>query len=412
MNELFDSAHSTKTAAPAILGGRILIVDDDPIVAGMLGISLSAAGHEIMEANSGEEALAKLADLHGAGSTPDLVILDIEMPGIDGYEACRRLRATDSTSKIPVIFLSGHDGLDDRLRAYDAGGDDFMAKPFMPDEVLRKAGLAIEHKRRQEAVTEDKQSSFETAMTALTSLGESGVTLKFSRSALGCRTQHALASLTIESMGAFGIDCHVQLRSPTETLTWTPHGPASPLEESVIEKSRSMDRIFSFSNRLIINYNTVSLLVTNMPLENSDLCGRIRDHAAMIAEAAELAVDNINLRTEAILRSNELRQLAIASRKAVEDLRKDYRELQVATRLELNSMANIIEDMYTRLSLSDSQELTISNTLRTSTERVLALFDRSSDLDRNFAGIVEGLTKAGKNSVTDEKEIAPEVELW
>lgn len=408
MNELFDTTHTETKAAP---GGRILIVDDDPIVAGMLGVSLSAAGHEILEANSGEEALARLAESRNAGTLPDLVILDIEMPdGMDSYETCRKLRVADAN--LPVIFLSGHDELDDRLRAYDAGGDDFMAKPFMPDEVLRKAGLAIEHKRRREAASEDKRTSFDTAMMALTSLGESGVTLKFSRSALGCRTQHALATLTIEAMGAFGINCHVQLRAPTETLTWTQHGPASPLEESVIDKSRLMDRIFSFRNRLIINYDTVSLLVTNMPIENDDLCGRIRDHAAMIIEATELAVDNINLRTEAIMRSDELHQLAIASRKAVEDLRKDYRDLQIATRLELNSMANTIEDMYIHLGLSDSQELTVSNTVRASTDRVLALFDRSSDLDKNFAGIVEELTKVGEHTVKQESETAPEVELW
>lgn len=408
MNTLSDMEYAPPQTAT---GGRILIVDDDPVAAGMLGVSLSAAGHDILEANSGEEALARLAESENTGTPPDLMILDIEMPGgMDGYETCRKLR--EAGSNFPVIFLSGHDELEDRLRAYDAGGDDFMAKPFMPDEVLRKAGLAIEHHRRQEAATEDKRASFDTAMTALSSLGESGVTLKFSRSALGCRTQQALATLTIESMGAFGINCHVQLRAPTEILTWTPNGPASPLEESVIDKLRLMDRIFSFRNRLIVNYDTVSLLVTNMPMENEDLCGRIRDHAAMIAEAAELAVDNINLRTEAIRRSDELRQLATDSRKAIEDLRKDYRDLQIATRLELNSMANTIEDMYIHLGLSDSQELTVSSTVRASTDRVLTLFDRSSDLDKNFAGIVEGLTKIGEYMVKQEDEAPPEVELW
>ena len=118
MDELFHAAPD------AVTGGRILIVDDDPVVAGMLGISLVAAGHRVAEAYSGEEALAQLERLAGAdgGQLPDVVILDIELGGgIDGYEACRRLRAPDATRDLPVIFLSGHDALDDRLRAYDAG---------------------------------------------------------------------------------------------------------------------------------------------------------------------------------------------------------------------------------------------------------------------------------------------------
>jgi DNA-binding response OmpR family regulator len=393
-------------------GGRILIVDDDPVVAGMLGASLIAAGHDIVEAYSGEEALAALAGL-SSERLPDMVFLDIEMGmGMDGYETCRRLRAATATHDLPVIFLSGHDELDARLRAYDNGGSDFMAKPFVPDEVLRKARLAIAHKRRQEATIAEIVSSSGTAITALTSLGDSEVTLKFSRGALGCRTLHAMAALTIDSMASFGLNCHAQLRTPTVTLTLTPLGPASPLEESVIERSKTMGRIFSFGNRLIVNYDNVSLLVTNMPLADESLCGRIRDQAATIAETAELAVGNIALRSEAVIRADELRVLASVSREAVEELRGSYRELQVATRLELEAMVHTIEGLYVHLGLTNNQEFTISDTVRGAVDRVLTLFESSSALDQNFASIVEGLTQAGEYTVTQENEAPLTVELW
>ncbi|MFZ4537401.1 response regulator [Propionivibrio sp.] len=411
-----------ESAASDAAGSRILIVDDDPMVAGMLGVSLAAAGYEIVSANSGEDALAQLAQLAAqlADSTelngellPDLVFLDIEMGmGIDGYETCHRLRATEATRNLPVIFLSSHDKLDDRLRAYDAGGSDFMEKPFAPDEVLRKARLAILHKRRQQALEMENQSAFECARSALTGLDDSGITLKFSRGALGCRTLRALAALTIASMGAFGINCHVQLRTPGESLTLTPQGPASPLEESVIELSRTIDRIFSFQNRLIVNYESVSLLVTNMPTAEPDLCGRIRDQAAMIAEAAELAVGNINLRTDAVLHAEELRKLANTSLQSINELRGNYRALQMATRMEFESMANTIEAMYVHLALSNHQEFTISDTVRNAVGNVLTLFESSSELDRNFAGIIDGLSKAAKYKISKENEATLNIELF
>lgn len=406
------SNETGSTAIETNPAGRILIVDDDPMVAGMLGVALASAGHEVSEAYSGEEALARLADASG-GPLPDIVILDIEMgSGIDGYETCRRLRAEALTSELPVIFLSGHDELDDRLRAYDAGGSDFMAKPFVPVEMLRKARLAIAHKRREEATRAENRSSSDTAMTALTSLGDSEVTLKFSRGALGCRSLRALATLTIDSMASFGLNTQVQLRVPVETLTLTPQGPASPLEESVIDRSKDMGRMFSFGNRLIVNYDSVSLLVTNMPVADELLCGRIRDQAATIAEAAELAVDNINLRAEAVRRADELRSLADVSRMAVEELRVSYRDLQVATRLELETMTHTIEGLYVHLGLSNRQEFTISDTVRGAVDRVLILFEDSSKLDSNFAGIVEGLTRAGEYTIVQEDEAMPTVELW
>jgi CheY-like chemotaxis protein len=401
-------------APDAPTGGRILIVDDDPIAAGMLGVSLSADGHAVTEVNSGEAALAKLNET-SAAALPEVVFLDIEMGmgmGIDGYETCRRLHALDVAHDLLVIFISGHDGLEDRLRAYDAGGSDFIAKPFNPDEVLRKAAVAIHHRRRHETAATESRDSFATAMTALTSLGESGVTQTFGRRALGCHSLPALATITIDSMRAFGLDCHVQLRSPMTILTLTPQGMASPLEESVFEKVQAMGRIFSFGNRMVVNYDGASLLITNMPVADSDLCGRIRDHAAMIAEAAELAVGNINLRTEVIVRADELHRLAEATRAAVDELRNNYRHLQVASRHELETMTHTIEHMYTHLALTDQQEFAISDAVRGAVEHVLTLFESSSRLDESFAGIVEGLTKAGECTITQEDQAPPAVELW
>ena len=249
-------------------------------------------------------------------------------------------------------------------------------------------------------------------MTALTTLGESGIALKFSRSALSCRSLSALGERTIEAMGFLALDCHVQMRTASCTLSMTARGAASPLEASVLEKSAEMDRIFSFGNRLVVNYDSVTLLIVNMPLADPELCGRIRDHAAMIAESADLAVGNISLRSDAIKNAENLRSLASTGGRDVQSLRTNYRELQLATRLELDNMAHVIEGMYIHLGLTNSQEFTISDVVHSSVERVLTLFDQSSELDRNFARIVDGLTTASKYSVAEEDEARPSIELW
>ena len=418
-----DRSPKTAFSKPATTHtGRILIVDDDPIVAGMLGVSLSAAGHDINEIYSGEEALFWLVD-QAEGQRPDLVILDIEMPpGIDGYETCRRLHAIDAMRDLPVIFLSSHDRLEDRLHAYDAGGSDFMAKPFVPEEVLRKTEVMIRRQRQQAVTIAESKSSIDAAVAALNSFGEIGVSLKFSRSALGCRSRHTLASLVIESMRMFGVDCHVQLRTPSETLTLTSRGLATPLDESVIGKMQSMGRLFSFKNRTIINHKHVSLLITDMPIADENLCGRIRDQAAMIAEAAELSASNIGQRTEALVRADELRQLADTSRLLIEDLRGNYQGLLTSTRLELEQLVTAIEGMYNQLNLANDEEHIISDTLRDAVNRIMALFEQSSQLDQNFAGISSCLSMAGDHCLfqanLDEEssdhgsEATLAVELW
>lgn len=399
---------------PLAAGGRILIVDDDPIVAGMLGMTLGEAGHEVVEVDSGEAALAYLESCGDSlERLPEVVFLDIEMTGMDGYTTCRRLREKTVLHELPVVFLSGHDELEDRLQAYDAGGSDFVSKPFVPDEILRKAEVSIRHRRRQLETSGEERSAFGAAMTAMTTLGESGVSLIFCRAALGCRTHHSLGMQIIDSMSNFDLECQVQIRPGiVDAITLTRNGAASPLEESVFEKMQAMGRIFSFKNRMVINYERVSLLVPNMPLTDEDLCGRIRDHAATIAEAAELAVGNINLRIEANQRSESLAKLADASRQAVEELRGGYREMQIASRLELDQMTTSIEGMYIHLGLTNKQEFTISDTVRDSVERVLSIYDRSSDLDDTFGFIIEGLTKASEHTVSQEDDAPLTIEFW
>jgi len=108
----------------------ILIADDDPHIRQLLSFALTKAGLGAREAEDGEQALAMiLAD------PPDLVILDINMPRLDGLEVCRRLRAR---SDVPILFLSSRDDEIDRVLGIEMGGDDYVTKPFSPREVVAR----------------------------------------------------------------------------------------------------------------------------------------------------------------------------------------------------------------------------------------------------------------------------------
>ena len=395
--------------------GRVMVIDDDPVVSGMLAVTLGGAGHTVVEANAGDEALRRL-DEAGA-DLPDVVIVDIDMPGLDGYETCRRIKAMEPGRDIPVIFLSGCDALEDRLQAFDAGGDDFMSKPFEPEEVLRKTAISIGHRRRQHTVQSDQRAAFGAAMTAMASLGETGATLKFSSQALQCRSAVALIELMIGAMASYELQCQVQLRGPDFCLTRTADGVASPLEASVMDQARDMGRIFSFKNRMVVNYDNVSLLVVNMPLDDEAYCGRIRDHAAMICEAAGHALDNIVVRKAAVERARELQEVADITASAVDQLRQNYRALQGAARVELEGMVTRIEAMYHRLGLTVSQEDTISDVVRSTQEQVVTLLADGIALDDSFGGIVERLSRhAGlpveAEAPAEDVDAQAEIELW
>jgi two-component system, OmpR family, response regulator ResD len=110
--------------------GRIMIVDDDPTVAGIVARYLERDGYEVVEAHDGLAAL-ELAE----SSKPDLVVLDVMLPYVDGLEVCRRLRSSGS---IPIIMLSARGHETDRVVGLELGADDYLAKPFSPRELTAR----------------------------------------------------------------------------------------------------------------------------------------------------------------------------------------------------------------------------------------------------------------------------------
>ena len=110
---------------------NILIVDDDRALVKLVSFHLAAHSYGVWGAKNGSEALKICKQRH-----PDLVILDVLLPGMDGWEVCRQLRQDSETANIPVIMLSALDGVEDKLKGFDAGTDDYLTKPFSPRELM------------------------------------------------------------------------------------------------------------------------------------------------------------------------------------------------------------------------------------------------------------------------------------
>ncbi|MEK3707289.1 response regulator transcription factor [Paenibacillus sp. FSL R7-0198] len=117
----------------------ILIVDDDEKIVSMLRRGLAFEGYEVQTASNGAEGLSKLMD-----KEPDIVVLDVMMPQIDGFEVCRRLR--EAGSKVPVLMLTAKDEVQSRVTGLDTGADDYLVKPFALEELLARVRALLRRK--------------------------------------------------------------------------------------------------------------------------------------------------------------------------------------------------------------------------------------------------------------------------
>jgi two-component system, sensor histidine kinase and response regulator len=139
--------------------GTILIVDDTPANLDLLGAMLADEGYDVRPAINGQVALMAVR-----ASLPDLILLDINMPGKNGYEVCQELKADEQTAEVPIIFLSALDEIADKVRAFQVGGVDYITKPFQFEEVLARVEnqLTLYRQRREiEELREKERRYFE-----------------------------------------------------------------------------------------------------------------------------------------------------------------------------------------------------------------------------------------------------------
>ena len=134
------------------MNARILLVDDEAAIQKTLGPLLQTHGYDIESAITGQAAIRAAGE-----RPPDLIVLDLGLPDLDGTEVCRRIR---ETSKVPILVLSARDGEADKVRALDLGADDFVTKPFGPEELLARIRVALRRvmSAKEEEVTGQLQA--------------------------------------------------------------------------------------------------------------------------------------------------------------------------------------------------------------------------------------------------------------
>lgn len=151
----------------------ILVADDTPATLGVLFELLGQNDYDVMVAEDGESALQRVAH-----TQPDLILLDVVMPNLDGFETCRRLKSSERTRDIPVIFMSGLTETVDKLKGFALGAVDYITKPFQQQEVLARVRIHLTLQRVKAELAENEERLtriIEGAMDAIVTLDGEGV---------------------------------------------------------------------------------------------------------------------------------------------------------------------------------------------------------------------------------------------
>ncbi len=366
----------------------------------VLAVDDSAMNHKILKkvldesflvqkALSGRECIDLVED-----KVPDLILLDVTMPDMDGYETCTALRGNVSTKDVPILFLSGRCSVEEKLKGYEVGGDDYITKPFDSQELLIKIKKTLKHKEGVERLTKKAKTATTVAITALKDNSNITLCLKFLQDTCRYDTIEGLVKRLFESVGELGLSSTVQVRIPGGDIhNFFDDGVERELESALLTKVNAKGHFVEFGKRMVINTQKFSILIKNMPHDHKDTGGALKDYLSTLLEGANSRLANIlshqNLKQQRDILTKVLARMG----KTLLSSEEHFTELMNQGTKTFQQFIGELEKVIGELDMAEYQEKAIFE-LVNKTEKLIAELNVSLlQEDERFHKLVEDLGK-------------------
>ena len=359
---------------------KILIVDDDRTYCGLISTTLKHK-YDVVTAFTGAEALQCCQR-----DNPDIIFLDIELPDMNGYEVCPRIKESGLAEWCSIIFVSGNNSLQDRLRAFDAGGDDFITKPFELATFSTKLKSLAAYTQSKKQLIAQNQFTQTMVFETMAESAQYGHLVNFLRQAMECESVEDLVRLFFDVAEKFGLNTSLCLRGTEITCFSANQQPCSPIETNLFEIVQYMGRLFHFGARTIVNDDHVSFLIKNMPIEDEKEYGRLKDIIAVLSEAMEssfLSIQRKQSLSNAVIRVDAIQERLISM------FSPDSGVTQSLKRL--SGFMNDLESSFHFLDLSEEQENMLYGLLETGENDADRMLDIMEDMQEDVLQLSEAL---------------------
>ncbi len=278
----------------------VLAIDDDKYVHHVIEESLSGFC-TLIHAKNGDEGLRQAIKYN-----PDIILLDVEMPGKTGFEVCSELKANSQTKDIPVMFLSGKKELPDRVKGYNSGASDYIVKPFNAEELMARIRVLYEYRQHSKKLKSDVERAQITAEIAMTDSGDMGRIMRYVGQSYHAHDIQSLSEYMFEFFNPMELDVVLAFWYQDIGIFCGAEGAVCPLERELLEKHRDANRFVDFGHRTIINYPKVSMLIKNMPLDDAQLYGRYKDLFPHILEVTNAKVQDMEVNERALTQAKQI----------------------------------------------------------------------------------------------------------
>lgn len=349
--------------------------------------------------------LASPVDAHEqvASIKPDLILLDVNMPEVDGYEVCRRIRSDASLDPVPIIFLTCRTSLEDRLTGFAAGGDAYITKPYDLTELRHIIEAHLHRYERYQEAEEKAASASSMIWTMMQNNSETGLVIQYARALTQTRDEHSLIDNTFSALNAFGLQSTILLHtSAGERVARSDAKAVTPIETELLQLARHGNRINHVGNKYLFCAPSCIFLIRNMPIDNVELTGRLRDHLAIMLESCEACIELINYRhkeQQALASSANQTQNAITEE--FNDIIHMFETLNSNAKQTFDRLAINIEESFMFLALTEEQEAQLTQFVEEAKEDIERYLDKGASLREALNRIANAIHEISDRASAD-----------
>ncbi|WP_065978149.1 response regulator [Pseudoalteromonas lipolytica] len=333
---------------------RILAVDDEPFNLEIIEEILEELDFELKMVNSGPECLDVVEAFD-----PQVILLDVSMPQMSGYEVCRKLKENPNTEKIIVMFVSARGTVEERMEGYSVGAEDYIVKPFGHDELKLKLQHLNQVLIEKEMLEQQVEDATSTAFNAMANSSEMGQIVNYIEHIGLIDDEKELGKALLHCLSAFDLQSNVEFRLASGLEHFSVSGVCSPIVVELFEMLKNKGRLHEFSSRILVNYEMISLLILNMPEQDPDKHGRIRDHICFLVSVTEQQLKAIITKKELVKQQQQLNDAVSKVHSKFKGLIELLNDNRINNEAVFKQLQEDLEQRIPTMGLDEDQEIFI-----------------------------------------------------
>jgi CheY-like chemotaxis protein len=363
----------------------ILCVDDEPVNLVIME-ELLRDNYALNTVESGESCLQQVGL-----QKPDLILLDVNMPKMDGLQTCERLKADTDTAAIPVIFVSALASHEELMAGYEVGGEDYITKPFSEDILQKKVQIVLASQQQKRELEQISDKAVEALRDNLSNTEMLGMVVRFLHRCQRIDDVDDLVNSVFDCLREFELECSLLIQAEPENRVWFSDGIDRPMEKQILESLHGQDRVLSFGTRLAINSDRVTLLVRKLP-DGQEEIENLRQQLVVMIEGLDTRL--LTMQAEMLLDSRRelLSQVLQSTRDTLGEIDQQHNRQTLVSSKIVTEMGNELEKLLLQLDLTEQQKKALLKIIDSSVSKIKSVHGEGSKLDEQFDVIIDDLS--------------------